>query len=151
MFNKKAESQIRFEIRQIDKLLESYGSVLEQCKEIELGLIELTAVASALHSFYNGIENMLLMISKSFGEAILDQSQWHRTLLIQMAEPTKERKPVISDSLEIKLLEYLGFRHFYRHTYSFILEWSELKKLVDPLTETWKQFKDEIEIFLNSN
>jgi hypothetical protein len=33
----------------------------------------------------------------------------------------------------------LGFRHFYRHGYSFFLEWDELEELVTPLAEVWDQ------------
>lgn len=46
--------------------------------------------------------------------------------------------------------DYLGFRHFYRHSYSFFLQWEELEKLVDPLDEVWKQAKNELQIFLDS-
>ena len=48
------------------------------------------------------------------------------------------------------MIEYMGFRHFFRHSYLFFLDWDELKKLVLPLEEVWKQAKEEIEVFLNS-
>jgi len=44
----------------------------------------------------------------------------------------------------------LGFRHFYRHSYSFFLEWDEVEKLVTPLAEVWVQAKDELQLFLAS-
>jgi hypothetical protein len=47
-----------------------------------------------------------------------------------------------------RLADYLGFRHFYRHSYSFYLEWDELEKLVVPLAEIWERTKDELQIFL---
>ena len=49
-----------------------------------------------------------------------------------------------------RLADYLGFRHFYRHSYSFFLEWDELEKLVTPLAEVWDQTKGELELFLVS-
>jgi hypothetical protein len=44
----------------------------------------------------------------------------------------------------------LGFRHFYRHSYSFFLEWGELEELVTSLAEVWDQVKDELQLFLDS-
>jgi hypothetical protein len=44
----------------------------------------------------------------------------------------------------------MGFRHFYRHSYSFFLEWEELEKLVTPLAEVWAQTKRELQLFLDS-
>jgi len=43
---------------------------------------------------------------------------------------------VISVETGDKLDGYLGFRHFYRHSYSYFLEWSQLEKLIYPLAKT---------------
>ena len=47
-----------------------------------------------------------------------------------------------------RLADYLGFRHFYRHSYSFYLEWDELEKLVTLLAEVWERARAEIRAFL---
>lgn len=60
------------------------------------------------------------------------------------------RGDVISAELARKLADYLGFRHFYRHSYSFFLEWGELEKLVTPLREVWAQVKEELNEYLES-
>jgi hypothetical protein len=49
-----------------------------------------------------------------------------------------------------RLADYLGFRHFYRHSYLFYLEWRELEKLVTPLGEVWEQTKSELQAFLDT-
>lgn len=54
----KVLSQVKFEIEQIDHLLKSYADLLERIQKREPDLIEVTAVASVLHSFYNGLENI---------------------------------------------------------------------------------------------
>jgi hypothetical protein len=36
------------------------------------------------------------------------------------------------------------FRHFYRHSYSFFLDWSELEKLVIPMSVVWAQTKQAL-------
>jgi hypothetical protein len=66
-----------------------------------------------------------------------------------MTEPTASRGPVLTDEMAQRLADYLGFRHFYRHSYSFLLDWDEMEKLVMPLAEVWAQTKDELQLFLN--
>ncbi|HKA52289.1 MAG TPA: hypothetical protein VKJ47_01370, partial [Candidatus Binatia bacterium] len=61
---------------------------------------------------------------------------------------TANRSKVISVELAQRMADYLGFRHFYRHSYSFFLEWGELEKLVTALPEVWDQIKRELSAFL---
>ncbi|MBI3760931.1 MAG: hypothetical protein HY260_03595 [Chloroflexi bacterium] len=77
-------------------------------------------------------------------------SQWHRDVLTRMTESTSTREPVLTTEIAHRLTGYLGFRHFYRHSYSFYLEWDELEKLVTPLAEVWRQTKDELQRFADS-
>jgi len=146
----KVISQVKFEVGQIDQLLESYADLLERVQKNTPDLVEVTAVASVLHSFYNGLENIFLAIAKGSDADIPAGSQWHRDLLIRMTESTASRGPVLTTDLAHRLMDYLGFRHFYRHSYSFFLEWEELDKLVTPLAEVWAQVKSELQLFLDS-
>lgn len=140
----RAASQITFEIGQIDELLAKYGDLLNRTQVCEPDIVELAAIASVLHSFYNGIENIFNSIAKLVDANAPDSAQWHRDLLIQMTERTATRGPVISTELEIRLSGYMAFRHFYRHAYSFHLDWTEMKKLVVPLRDVWTDTKTEI-------
>lgn len=146
----KVTSQIEFEIGQIDQLFESYTDLLEGVQKNIPDLVEVTAVASVLHSFYNGLENIFLAIAKGIDTNVPAGSQWHRDLLTQMTESTARRRPVLKAEMAHRLADYLGFRHFYRHSYSFFLEWDEVEKLVTPLVEVWAQAKDELQLFLDS-
>jgi hypothetical protein len=67
-----------------------------------------------------------------------------------MTQETGTRGRVLSAELAGKLIDYLSFRHFYRHSYSFFLEWEELEKLVTILPEIWSQAKQELNQFLQS-
>jgi hypothetical protein len=139
---------VNFEIGQIDQLLAAYADLLERvCHHIP-DLIELTALASVLHSFYNGLENIFLAIAKGLDQQVPAGSQWHRDLLVQMAKATANRNRVLSEELARKLADYLGFRHFYRHSYSFFLEWYEMRELVAPLQSLWTRVKGELGEFL---
>ncbi len=145
---KKAIEQINFEVGQIDRLFEEYADLLKQAQQKEPTLVELTAMASVLHSFYSGLENIFLSVAKGIDQDIPSGDGWHRKLLRQMTEPTPNRGPLLSAGVFQQLIEYLGFRHFYRHSYSFFLKWERLGLLVTPLPEIWEQTKGEIQQFL---
>jgi hypothetical protein len=144
----KVISQVKFETKQIDRLFERYTGLLERVQKGPPDLVDVTAVASVLHSFYNGLENIFLSIAKGIDEDVPAGAQWHRDLLTRMAEPTSHRAPVLTTETAHRLADYLGFRHFFRHSYSFFLDWDELEKLVTPLAEVWGQVKNELELFL---
>ncbi|MFB0533999.1 MAG: hypothetical protein ACETWR_03340 [Anaerolineae bacterium] len=142
--------QVKFEIGQINHLFESYADLLERAQKKTPDLVEVTAMASVLHSFYNGLEKIFLSIAKGIDQDVPAGAQWHRDLLTRMAEATSSRGPVLTVHMAHQLANYLGFRHFYRHSYSFFLEWDELEKLVTSLAEVWERTKNELQLFLDS-
>jgi len=146
----KTMSQVTFEIQQIDQLFTSYSELLEKSKTEEPTLIELTAIGSILHSFYNGIENIFKTIGKNIDGKIPSGNHWHSQLIKQMSESTYKRDPIISGALKERLVDYLAFRYFFRNSYSFFLKWNELKKLTDPVMTVWLEFKIEINTFVSS-
>jgi hypothetical protein len=145
---KKAVSKVEFELNQIEQLFEAYRDLLKRANEESLDLIEVTALASVLHSFYNGLENIFLSIAKEIDLEVPTGSQWHRDLLTRMTETTSRRAAILTPETAHRLVAYLGFRHFYRHSYSFFLDWKEMEELVLPLEEIWKQVRSEILLFL---
>ncbi|MBI3176370.1 MAG: hypothetical protein HY872_04895 [Chloroflexi bacterium] len=143
-------SDIKFEIEQIDKLLETYTDLLAKAQTGKPDLVETTAIGSVLHSFYNGLENVFLAIAKGIDRNVSAGSQWHRDLLNQMAQSTTRRKAILSASTAESLTDYLSFRHFFRHSYSFYLDWEELEELVTPLVDIWGRTKNELQDFLET-
>ena len=140
---------IEFEIGEIESLFQLYQKELFDLDlEQTPDLLELTAFASVLHSFYNGIENILLSIAKNIDKKTPSDPNWHKRLLSQMAEKNIARKPVLSEGMKNELKKYLTFRHFFRHSYSFHLEWEELEKLIKPIHQVWEKFRAEISSFL---
>ncbi len=145
----KVVSKISFEIKQIERLLASYAGLLATSQQTTPALVEITALASVLHSFYMGLENIFLVIAKDLDEHLPYGEQWHRNLLTQMTRKTEIREQVISTELAAKLDGYLGFRHFFRHSYSFFLEWDRFSDLIGSLSDVWEQARKEIEDFEN--
>jgi len=106
----KVISQVQFEIEQIDQLFKSCAALLEITKGNVPNLVEITALASVLHSFYNGLENIFRSIAKGIDNEVPASSQWHRDLLNQMTAPRADRKAVLTSETAERLSEYLGFR-----------------------------------------
>src|SRR5437868_4736954 len=113
----------------IERLFASYEDLLERAapaSTTEPTLLEVTALASILHSFYNGLENIFLLIAKRVDQQTLAGERWHQTLLEQMAVATEKRAAPLKVETVESLKDYLAFRHFYRHSYSFFLDWQRL-------------------------
>jgi hypothetical protein len=109
--------------------------------------MELSALAVVLHSFYGGIENIFKRTALELGDRMPGSERWHKELLDVMAEPTGQRVSVISPELRGRLKEYMEFRHFFRHTYVFILRWDRMKPLVLGCEETLKLLEHELDQF----
>lgn len=140
-----------FKINDIEKLFLEYELIFEKIKVQPPDLFDITILGSVLHSFYNGIENMFEIIGKNVDKELPQGNKSHQELLHQMASENQYRKEVISEELYIKLREYATFRHFYRHAYSFQLNWDKMKPLVDNLFEVWRGTKNSIEYFIKNN
>ena len=111
---------------------------------------ELLAVGSTLQAFYNGIERILVLCGKAFGDLDASKRQleaWHQWLLHTMAQDTNARPALLSEDLHLRLLEYLKFRHVFRQTYVFELRWSLIIPLLRSLEKAYRQFLSELETF----
>lgn len=126
------EYKINFEISQIEKELE----VINKLVKTDLNDVEIRAAASSLHSVYNGIEKILVLLFKYQNIHIKSNEKWHAELLHKSTE-----HHFISNDLEIKLREIMGFRHFYRHSYGFMLDIELLLPLIATIGKTFAQFK----------
>ena len=136
----KKESRTDFEISQIEKELEIMSMLKSIMNNSELDEIQIRAAASSLHSIYNGIEKILLLKLKDLNPAYkADGSKWHAELLIKSNE-----YQLISIKLEESLREIMGFRHFYRHAYGFMLDKELLEPLILSLKNIFENFKKEI-------
>jgi hypothetical protein len=142
--------QIQFEMGQIDRLFEFYAGLLADSRQRVPDLVEMTALGSVLHSFYNGVENIFLAVAKEVDRGAPRGAEWHRTLLTSMTQVTSNRGPVISAETAVILSGYLIFRHFYRHAYAFFLDWSKMRSLVIALADVWAQTKQELLAFVET-
>lgn len=141
--------KIKFKIDEIDRLFFEYNLIFKKIEIEKPELFDITILGSVLHSFYNGLENIFEIIAKNVDNKVPTGNRSHQELLYQMANKNDFRLEVINKELYLKLREYATFRHFYRHAYSFQLNWDKMEPLVSNLHNIWKEVKFNLEKFIN--
>jgi hypothetical protein len=143
--------KIEHEISRIDKSLDSVKPLLDLCRIKEPDIIEMTAAAQVLHSFYNGIESIIILFFKNMNEKLPNDLKWHKTLFEMVFGINSRNVKIIKDDIKKKLEKYLLFRHFIRHSYGFELSWNEMGPLIKEIDDIWEIVKNDFEEFLKNN
>jgi len=108
------------------------------------------AIGYILHSFYNGCENIFHSIARFFENDLGPQS-WHRDLLKRMKLEIPGFRPKLIDEEVYRLLDdFRAFRHKFRHSYSFNLDWERECIVARKLPLTAKKFKMQVNGFLKN-
>lgn len=145
------KEQIEFKINDIDRLFLEYELIFKKVESNIPDLFDMTILGSVLHSFYNGLENIFEIIAKNIDKDMPTGNKSHQELLHQMASENANRREVINEKIYLSLREYATFRHFYRHAYSFQLNWEKMKPLVKSLMNVWSEVKLSLKNFININ
>lgn len=146
----RTKEKINVELGMIKQLISAHEPLFALLQLKSPDQIEISAVAAMLHSFYSGVEKIFKLVGKEIDEVVPKSITWHTDLLQQMSHPTPSRKNLISQKMVTMLLEYLNFRHFFRHAYTMQLEWRKMKNLVDNLKNVFDIFEIEINSFFVS-
>ena len=105
----------------------------------QLSTLELAGVATLLHNFYNGTENIIKRIFIEKGITIPQGSSWHKELLNLAV-----KENIISNPVKEQLGEFLAFRHFFSHAYAIDLYAERMEPLVKSASGLYEAFKIEI-------
>jgi len=144
------KADVRDQMSKLKKVYEDFLPLEEKLKlsEDEINNYDKAVIGYFMHSFYNGCENIFRSIARFF-ENELSASSWHRDLLKRMTLEVEGFRPrVISGNLFILLDDFRGFRHKFRYSYSFELDWEREKVVTNKFKKTWELFQDEIGLFL---
>ena len=145
-------AKMEHEISRIDKSLSDVRPLLNLCTIKEKpDIVEITAAAQVLHSFYNGVESIIVLIFKTIGERLPNDYKWHKTLFEMAFGENSRSIKLLDDSIKKKLGNYLSFRHFVRHSYSSELDWKIMGPLIIEIEEIWKAIKINFNKFMEEN
>jgi len=134
----------------IQRELEAFGPLLDDCRAREPSPVEVAALGMMLQSTYNGFENQFKRVAAAVDGAVPTGEAWHRELLDSLAAATATRPAVISEALRCDLAELLQFRHAFRHAYGFMLDWHRMRHLAMQCREIVAQVDEAIDAFLAS-
>ena len=135
--DEKIKEKINLEISKLDLLIGKSSILIEKCRIIEPDFFELNAIGSILHSYYNGLENIFTLVGKHIDNVYFSSQKWHKELLNSMFAETERRKPVLDENIHEQLLDYMSFRHVFRHSYGYELDWERLRPLFFGIIENW--------------
>lgn len=106
------------------------------------------AIGYYLHNFYNGCENIFRSIGRFF-ENDLGPQTWHADLLKRMKLAIEHYRPAVIDEGLYRLLEdFRVFRHVYRHSDSFELDWERERLVARKLPRAAALLRSQVEAFL---
>ncbi len=128
----------------IDAELENMESSLVLLPPVDqlpyLNALEQAGIAGLLHSFYNGVENILKQIVRDRGLLLPVGPSWHRDLLLLVAEQS-----LLPAQLVDKLKVYMAFRHFFSHAYVLDVDPARMEPLVADLHEVFELIRSSIQ------
>ena len=131
--------KIQAEFENIDEII----TTIPFDKDIlQITTLELAGIAAMIHSFYNGIEDILKLILRTREVELPSGEYWHKRLLEKSIEFN-----IISERNKNQLSPYLAFRHFFIHAYAFDLYSEKMEPLLFSLKNVYKDFKDSINRF----
>ena len=143
--------KIEHEISRIDKLLKDVKLLLDLCNIKIPDIIEMTAAAQVLHSFYNGIESIIVLFFKYKNEKLPTDNRWHKTLFEMAFGTNTQNFKIFNNEIKKRLEKYLLFRHLIRHTYSSELNWDEMGPLIKDIKEIWNKIKMDFSKTIENN
>lgn len=145
----KLNERLNIALSELEKHCSKFPLLQSYVQNKEPDEIILSAIGSHLHSYYNGIEKIFDIINKETDNFSFNSEKSHSELLTVMSMKTDKRDAVISEQSKNELSDYMKFRHFFRHSYSYDIDWEKIKPLLNNIQKNWEQVHNEIEAFKN--
>lgn len=143
------QTRIERELNQLRKTVKRVEEKLAEISSSQPDDFTIGGFANYVHSFYNGAENVFKLIAEYVDESRPQSVGWHRELLNQMSLELQGLRPaVITAEMAVVLADYLEFRHFFRHSYGFDLDWIELKPKAEKLKPTFEKLEAALQQFV---
>lgn len=146
------KSDVRDELEKLQKLEKEFQFIYEKLHldENQVPAYDRGAIGYMLHSFYNGCENIFRAIARFF-ENDIEPQNWHRNLLTRMKlEVAGYRPKVIDENLFRVLDDFRAFRHKFRYSYSYEIDWEKEKLVAIKLPGAMQRLQKQISEFLRT-
>jgi uncharacterized protein YutE (UPF0331/DUF86 family) len=117
---------LAFELKQIRTELGVINRIAGKHMRLGRDEVQIRAAASSLQSIYNGIEKMIGLVLKNKGHSPKESPTSHADLLV-----AARNVGVLSEQLAGSLRDLMAFRHFFRHSYGFMID----NELLNPLIQ----------------
>jgi predicted nucleotidyltransferase len=144
------QQEVQLELDNLTRLVRSTQALLARLPA-QPGEDEIRSIGSRLQDFYCGVERIFERIAVRLNGDLPAGPSWHTYLLRRMTSPWAEARPAAIDrALATRLLDYLRFRHLFRHTYGFDLEWEKCRPLAEGMAETLEALQAQLMAFLGS-
>ena len=138
----------------LDREMENVGRLVAEAGEWQPQLAEwpeavrIRTAGGILHDFYSGIERVFRIIAIRVDEDLPGGSDWHVQLLQRMATDIHGVRPAVLDEETARCLDpYLRFRHLFRHSYGFDLDWDRCGQLYADLPATSERLAQRLVLF----
>ena len=142
--------EVEAEIHDLERLVQRVERSLKDTSA-EPSEIEVQGIAKYVHDFYNGVERIFERIATRVDHDLPPGPGWHTLLLRRMTLPFATARPAVIDrSLEVTLVEYLRFRHLFRHTYGYDLDWERVRALSRALPGVADGLRKQLSTFLSA-
>ncbi|MCG2813482.1 MAG: hypothetical protein L6245_02260 [Thermodesulfovibrionales bacterium] len=107
------------------------------------------AMGTYLMNFYNGIENILKQISRSYYLSVPKGNSWHKELLVLSSNPPAGKVQVFNQTIMERIVPYRNFRHRFVSGYGFQLKAEKMMALIDNAESLWGDVKRAVSKFLD--
>lgn len=135
--------------RQIEIIEQVYEKIQQRSREYNTNVERMESLAYQLHNLYCAFEDLMELVADEFENRIEERRNWHVRLLRRMTEHIPEIRPALFSVETLPLLDELrGFRHWFRHAYSYEIDPEKLEIVLRKATELRKKYKADVESFL---
>jgi len=133
------------------EIFKHHSSIQEKSKRLMSYLDDedlVNSLAYKLHNLYSAYEDLFKLVARFFENQIADISSYHTELLNRMRLQIEGVRPkLLSDESFMLLDELRGFRHVFRHAYSYKLDAERVIKLSQKTASLIVSFEKDFEKF----
>ncbi len=144
------QDEVRYDLIQMQVTVDELEKLRRDVGGRAPTLREVMAAGAFLSSFYNGVENILKLVSKHNGVPLPSGDHWHVALLDRFREPPTVGLPVLlAEPLALDLDVYRRFRHVARTSYGVELKWELVATGIDQIASVFERFRAAVTDYLS--